>query len=180
VIEPGHAVGSSKYLELLHAIEETGAVWIAGRSGRSITMDGVSLDLLWPDPETLDGVTDANQISVVVRLRFGDFVALLTGDAGAEVEHLLLDRHPDALRAQVLKAGHHGSSTSTAVEFLAAVDPELVIVSAARRNRYGHPSPSVLRRVEDAGIELARTDRDGTVSLRVRPEMTSRWERILR
>jgi competence protein ComEC len=180
VIEPGHVVGSAAYLDLLHAIEETGSVWIAGRSGRSITVDGVVLDLLWPDPETLDGVTDANQISVVVRLRFGDFVALLTGDAGAEVEHLLVARHPDALRAQVLKAGHHGSSTSTSAAFLAAVEPELVIVSAARRNRYGHPSPIVVQRVEEAGIELARTDRDGTVSLRVSPEATSRWVRISR
>ncbi|MBA2668925.1 MAG: DNA internalization-related competence protein ComEC/Rec2 [Gemmatimonadetes bacterium] len=180
VIEPGHAVGSATYLDLLHAIEETGTAWIAGRSGRSITVDGVVLDLLWPDPETLDGVTDANQISVVVRIRFGNFVALLTGDAGAEVEHILVVRHPGALRAQVLKAGHHGSSTSTSAGFLAAVEPELVIVSAARRNRYGHPSPSVVRRVEEAGIELARTDRDGTVSLRVHPEATSRWERISR
>jgi competence protein ComEC len=180
VLEPGHAVGSATYLDLLHAIEETGTVWIAGRSGRSITVDGVVLDLLWPDPETLDGVTDANQISVVVRLRFGEFVALLTGDAGAEVEHLLVARHPGALRAQVLKAGHHGSSTSTSAGFLAAVEPQLVIVSAARRNRYGHPSPSVMRRLEEAGIEIARTDRDGTVSLRVHPEETSRWVRISR
>jgi competence protein ComEC len=120
VLEPGHAVGSATYLDLLHAIEETGTVWIAGRSGRSITVDGVVLDLLWPDPETLDGVTDANQISVVVRLRFGEFVALLTGDAGAEVEHLLVARHPGALRAQVLKAGHHGSSTSTSEALLDA------------------------------------------------------------
>jgi competence protein ComEC len=105
---------------------------------------------------------------------------LLTGDAGAEVEHLLVARHPGALRAQVLKAGHHGSSTSTSAGFLAAVEPQLVIVSAARRNRYGHPSPSVMRRLEEAGIEIARTDRDGTVSLRVHPEETSRWVRISR
>jgi competence protein ComEC len=96
------------------------------------------------------------------------------------VENLLVARHPDALRAQVLKAGHHGSSTSTSAAFLAAVEPELVIVSAARRNRYGHPSPVVVRRVEEAGIELARTDHDGTVSLRVSPEARSRWVRISR
>jgi competence protein ComEC len=180
LVEPGLPVGSPAYLGLLETAEETGTRWIAARSGRSVTLDGVVLDLLWPDPETLDGVTDANQISAVVRLRFHEFTALFTGDAGTEVEDLLVQRHPEALRAAILKAGHHGSSTSTSRGFLDAVRPRLVVVSAARRNRYGHPSPVVLERVREAGIELARTDEDGTVSIRVRPGDTGRWERVLR
>jgi competence protein ComEC len=180
VIEPGLPVGSPSYLATLAAVEETGARWVAGRSGRSITLDGVTLELLWPDPETLDGVLDANQISLVVRLRYGGFAALFTGDAGEDVERILLARHGDDLRAAVLKAGHHGSATSTSPGFLAAVQPELVVVSAARRNRYGHPSPIVLRRVQEAGIELARTDQDGTISIRVYTGEPQGWVRLQR
>ncbi len=180
VVEPGHPVGSASYLDVLRAIEETGARWIAARSGRTITVDGVTLELLWPEPETLDGVSDANQISAVVHLRFGDFAALFTGDAGEEVERVLVARHATALRSAVLKAGHHGSATSTSGALLAAVQPRLVVISAARRNRYGHPSPVVLRRVAEAGIELARTDRDGTVSIRVQPPDGGRWVRVQR
>jgi competence protein ComEC len=179
VVDPGLAVGSPVYAEVLEAVEATGARWAAARSGRSIIVDGVVLDLLWPDVAALDGVSDANQISAVVRIRLGEFVALLTGDAGSEVEEVLVARHPGALQAQVLKLGHHGSSTSTSAALLAAVEPEIVIVSAGARNRYGHPSPVVLQRVAEAGIDLARTDTDGTVTIRVDPRSNSRWTRHL-
>jgi competence protein ComEC len=178
VLEPGLPTGSEGYLALLRAVEASGTRWEAARSGRTLEVDGLLLELLWPDPETLDGVQDANQISAVVRLSFGSFAALLTGDAGEEVEAVLVARHGAALRAQLLKAGHHGSSTSTSAAFLAAVGPELVIVSAGHGNRYGHPASSVLRRVSAAGTELARTDRDGTVSVRVYPGDGSRWVRL--
>ncbi|CAN5690688.1 hypothetical protein BH23GEM6_BH23GEM6_05640 [soil metagenome] len=180
VMEPGLAVGSTAYLDLLQAVEETGSRWLAGRSGRSITVDGVRFDLLWPDEQALDGVSDANQISLVVRVHYGEFTALLTGDAGEEVERLLVARHSGSLGSHILKAGHHGSSTSSSAEFLAAVRPEMVIVSAGRRNRYGHPAPSVLRRLEDVGILLARTDQEGAVSIRVRRGDSTRWTRIQR
>lgn len=167
VFEPGLAVGRDPYLNLLRTLEGEAADWRAARSGRSMELDGVRFDFLWPDPQTIDASEDANHISAVVRVTFGDFSLLLTGDAGVAVEELLVDRHGDALRADVLKLGHHGSATSSSGAFLEVVAPELAVVSAGRRNRYGHPAPVVLDAIAERAIPLARTDREGTVSLRV-------------
>jgi competence protein ComEC len=169
VLDPGLATGSAPYLELLRLIEDSGIAWREARSGRDMELDGVRFQILWPDPEALDAVEDANQISVVLRVTYGSFSAVLPGDAGSEVEQLLVERHGDGLRAQVLKLGHHGSSTSTSEAWLDAIDPDLVIVSAGRRNRFGHPARDVLSRVARRELDLGRTDLDGTVSISVSP-----------
>jgi competence protein ComEC len=94
------------------------------------------------------------------------------------VEERVVARYGAAVRADVLKAGHHGSRTSTAAAFLEAVDPALVVISAAARNRYGHPHPEVMGRLEARGVEVARTDRHGTIRIRVEPDGAGwRWER---
>ena len=167
VIEPGLPVGKPLYLELLKEIEARDIAWSAARAGETLRLDGVELTLLWPDSAALDTLQEANEVSSVLHLRYGNFSALLPGDAPAGVEQLLVNRHGSALRSRVLKAGHHGSRTSTTGEWLDAVRPELVVISAGRRNRYGHPSPELLRQLRRKGVAVARTDRDGTISLRV-------------
>ncbi|MQA89853.1 MAG: DNA internalization-related competence protein ComEC/Rec2 [Gemmatimonas sp.] len=169
VFEPGLPVGKDVYLDVLRGIETSGAQWRAVRSGRVMELDGVRFDFLWPDSQTVDVTEDANQISAVARVTYGEFAMLLTGDAGVEVEEILVRRHADALDVDVLKLGHHGSSTSTAESLLAVATPDLAVVSAGRRNRYGHPAPSVIERVSRSGIAVARTDREGSVTIDVRP-----------
>jgi competence protein ComEC len=178
LIEPGLPVGKPLYLETLRAAEARRVPWAAARAGRALRLDGVELELLWPGESSLDATVEANEISAVVRLRYGQFTALLTGDVGAGVEEELAARHGEALRAVVLKAGHHGSRTSTSEALLDAVRPEMVVVSAGRRNRYGHPAPEVLARLRKRGIAVARTDGEGTVSLRV--EAGGAWKRVSR
>src|SRR5204862_2356881 len=69
------------------------------------------------------------------------------------------------MRADVLKIGHHGSKNSTTPEFLAAVQPRVGIISAGEDNPYGHPSPELLERLENAGIRILRTDQNGAVQV---------------
>lgn len=178
VIEPGLAVGKEVYAELLGVVAERGIPWRAARAGQRVMIDGVELSFLWPDSTFLDAKAEANQISAVVLVRFGDFEALLTGDISQEVERRLVALHGTGLRAEVLKAGHHGSATSTGPELLAAVGPELTVITVGRRNRYGHPSPDVMRRLEGFGIRIARTDRDGTVTVRASAGPGGRWTRV--
>lgn len=178
LMEPGLPVGSPLYLETLRVAEERGVPWTAARAGRRVDVDGVKLEFLWPYDDYLDAPPDANDISAVVRVRYGEFALLLTGDVPEHVEHRLVEREGAALGAQILKLGHHGSRTSSSAELLAAVRPELGVVSAGRRNRYGHPSPEVLERLEERGIPVARTDREGTLSVRVAPD-TRTWTRIV-
>jgi competence protein ComEC len=169
VIEPGLPVGSAVYLETLRAAEERGVEWAAARQDRSLQVDGVEILFLWPAVDVLDAPADPNDISAVIRVRYAGFSALLTGDAPAWVEERLVSHYGAELRADVLKAGHHGSRTASSGAFLDAVEPELVVVSAGVRNDYGHPHPEVLRRLEARGIGVARTDQDGTVRVAVEP-----------
>jgi competence protein ComEC len=177
LVEPGMPYGSPVYLSVLETAEARGVPWHAARQGRTLTVDGVEVRLLWPTPESLDASHDPNEISAVVHVRYGSFGALLTGDASSAVERMLVERYGDSLRADVLKAGHHGSRTSTSGAFLERVRPQLVVVSAGRRNRFGHPHAEVLAEVGVRGIPVARTDLDGTIGIVVEAG-GGRWHRL--
>jgi len=166
ILDPGMPVGTDRYLRLLEAAEARGVPWLLARPGRTLRIDGVEIVLLWPDEEVVRQ-EGPNEASVVAHVRYGDFAALFTGDAYVAQELELVRRHGRELRSDVLKAGHHGSRTSTAARFVDVVGPDLVVVSAGRRNRYGHPHRSVLDLLGDRGIPVARTDIHGTVHVRV-------------
>ena len=176
LIEPGLPYGSPVYLDVLRVAEARGVAWSAARQDRTLRIDGVDVTFLWPAADVLDAVSDANDISAVVLLRYGAFSLLLTGDAGEDVEHRLVARYGRNLRAAVLKAGHHGSRTSSSPAFLEAVAPGLAVLSLGRRNEYGHPHAEVVERLEARGTEVARTDLDGTVV--VRAEADGSWTRV--
>lgn len=114
-----------------------------------------------------------NDASVVLLAEVFGRRVLLTGDVEAAAERELVDRYGRALRADVLKVAHHGSRSSSAERFLAAVRPSLALVSAGARNPYGHPAPEVLARLRAHGARVLRTDRDGMVVLRFHPD--GRW-----
>ena len=135
--------------------------------GKSFRWDSVDGEFLWPEivPEEL-APSAKNNDSLVLRLRYGNETLLLPGDAEKQVEREILSENgPEAMRADVLKIGHHGSKNSTTPEFLAAVQPRVGIISAGEDNPYGHPSPELLERLENAGIRILRTDRNGAVQV---------------
>lgn len=167
LIDPGLAFGTPMYADVLHAAESRHVPWNAARQGRVLRIDGVELEFLWPTADVLDAPEDANDISAVVQLRYGRFSALLTGDAPRFVEHALVSRYGGRLRADVAKAGHHGSRTASSQEWLRAVHPSLVVISCGRRNKYGHPAPETVERLRADSIAVARTDEDGTVVVHV-------------
>jgi len=91
---------------------------------------------------------------------------LLTGDAETEQEAWLVRRWGDALRATVLKVGHHGSRTSSTATFLDAAQPQIALISVGAGNTYGHPAPVVMDALRAHGADILRTDRDGAIVLR--------------
>jgi competence protein ComEC len=95
---------------------------------------------------------------------YGDFSLLLTGDAGEEAERDML-RSGRNLRSLVYKAGHHGAKSSSTAPFLEAVRPTYIVVSAGEGNRYGHPSPELLRRAANVGAAVLRTDELGSIEV---------------
>ena len=158
--------GSVGYRELLRTAGEVGTVWKRVRPGERLEVDGVELEFLAPDSAWTVSLSDPNAASTVVRARYGGVRILLTGDAEAEEEEWLLDADPSAVRAEVLKVGHHGSRTSSTEAFVEAVRPRIALVSVGAANTYGHPAPEVMQRLTAAGATVLRTDQLGTVILR--------------
>ena len=133
--------------------------------GKSFRWDGVEGEFLWPEiaPEEV-APSAKNNDSLVLRLHYGSQTLLLPGDAEKQVEReILSENSAETLRSNVLKIGHHGSKNSTMPEFLAAVRPLVGIISAGEGNPYGHPNAELLQRLENAGVRILRTDRDGAV-----------------
>ena len=93
-----------------------------------------------------------------------DFEVLVTGDMGSDVEQKLLE-HTALPDIEVLVAGHHGSEYSTSPELLAAVQPKIICISVGAGNRYGHPGENTLKRMEEAGAEVYRTDLNRTITI---------------
>jgi competence protein ComEC len=133
--------------------------------GKSFAWDGVEGQFFWPETSPQDIAPSAkNNDSLVLRLHFGKRTLLLPGDAEKGAERAILGENNEAeLQADVLKVGHHGSKNSTMPDFLAAVRPRVAIISAGEGNPYGHPSPELVKRLEDAGVRILRTDRDGAI-----------------
>ncbi len=138
------------------------------KEGHNIRLgDQVFLEVLYPPADGLPAGVEksANNLSTVMRLTYGEVSFLLTGDVEQDAERFLAATMGPALKSNVLKVGHHGSRSSTSSGFVRSVAPESAVISAGRENRYGHPSPEVIRRLEeevDAG-KVFLTARDGTV-----------------
>ena len=134
-------------------------------SGQAFSWDGAEGTILWPDRDEGDPpATAKNNDSLVLRIHYGRRTFLLPGDAEAQAESNILAENPDgALRADILKIGHHGSKNSTTPEFLAAIRPTLAIISSGSENPYGHPSQQLLDRLSDAGVQTLRTDQRGAI-----------------
>ncbi len=120
--------------------------------------DGVRLEILHAPPNPF------NDHSLSLRLVYGDFSLLLTGNTAEEGERLMLESGRP-LEAMVFKAGNHGANSSSNAFFLEAVRPQIVVVSAGAGNRFGHPHPEVLERATAVGATVLRTDELGTISL---------------
>ena len=166
VLEPARATGRDAYVDVLEIAVDRGISWLEARRGFVVDLDGIEVVVLHPSGPTGPGGDDSNAQSVVVLVRYGEFEALLTGDAPVEVEDELLADLPTAL--EVLKVGHHGSITSTSQGLLAHAAPALAVISVGANNRYGHPHSSVVDRLRAAGARIFRTDRNGHVRVRAR------------
>ena len=107
---------------------------------------------------------DTNDTSIVLRIDYGATSFLLTGDMEADAERDLVNSGAN-LKVDVLQVGHHGSSTSTSYVFLNAVLPEMGIISCGVNNKYGHPHEETLSILRDAGVDVYRTDLQGTITI---------------
>ncbi|HKY28078.1 MAG TPA: ComEC/Rec2 family competence protein [Pyrinomonadaceae bacterium] len=155
------------------AIAASGANYQNAAQGQIDLGGGARLTILAPTEPyfTRDymkaGGNEANANSIVVRLDYGDFSMLLSGDAETQTEHRLLTKDLN-LRANILKIAHHGSKYATAADFLERVKPSVAIISVGEWNRYGHPAQAVLDRLKALDVKLYRTDLQGEITITTR------------
>lgn len=168
VLDSGYEHNHPMYDRWLELIEERKIPAHLARAGMRIeTGDGVELAVLHPGTEFMNYTdADANNNSVVTRLVMGQVSFLLSGDIEEAAEEMLVESGQE-LTSTVLKVPHHGSSTSSSAAFLSAVNPELVVISVGAENKFGHPAPQVLERLEESVGEgrILCTDEHGTIEV---------------
>jgi len=166
VLEPGVSYNSSIYREWLRLVEDKGIEHNIARAGQEIDLgSGITIEILNPLAEFFQGTScDIDNNGVVLKLAWNKVSFLFTADIREEAEFELIGQRAN-LKSTVLKVAHHGSETSTTSQFLAAVDPEVAVISVGADNTFGHPSPEVMERLIDRLGEdnVYRTDEDGTV-----------------
>lgn len=140
-------------------------------AGDSFEIDDVTLKILWPTKEFLNGnVSDINDVSIVIFLDYGEFEALLTGDATDKVlgniDYAQIEKMVDS-DFDVLKVPHHGSKYSLHKDFYEKLKPKKCVISVGEGNRFGHPSPFVIDYFEQTGCEVLRTDILGNITFKL-------------
>lgn len=154
---PDVTANTATFESLLKAIKAKNLRIKNGRTGVHVIRDGeLTADIIAPDkPDE----SNLNNSSIVMLLTFGNVSFLLTGDAETkELNAIRADMH-----ATVLKAGHHGSKTSTTQTLLKKISPDVTVISCGKNNDYGHPHAEVLKMLKSANSTVYRTDRDKTV-----------------
>lgn len=148
------------YEDLLIAIKNKGLKVTEAKGGLKLDVGmEVTAELLAPNST---GYEELNNYSAVLRLSFGNTSFIFTGDAENVSEAEML-RAGYNLKANVLKVGHHGSSSSTSPAFLKAVSPKYAVICVGKDNDYGHPHSEILYDLATAGIDVFRTDQQGTI-----------------
>ena len=170
VLDSGQVHTTQTFEDLLDAIYNKQIPLRSVSEDESVNLDPtVKIDVLNPPASTPNGSNNEaefNDNSVALKLTYGNFSALLTGDVEERNEARLVFKNATILDADVLKAGHHGSRTSSSSAFLNAVIPDVVIISLGAGNSYGHPHQEALDRISAFGAQyLHRTDIDGTITL---------------
>jgi len=178
VLDSGLLCDSSEYKEFISLIQKKGIPYHKAKAGDNfIFSNNLEIFLLNPlyDSYFYDE-SDFNNASIVVKLFYKNADFLFTGDIEEATEKKLLVWQ-NILQSDILKVGHHGSATSTNLEFLDKVDPSIAVITVGK-NHFEHPSQKIIERLEDKNIQIYRTDEDGTIIIRTNGQ--EYWIRTLR
>lgn len=155
---PGQAHTSQTFENLVDTIANENITLHKAKAGVNVLDDDrIKIDILAPFN---DEYSNLNNCSAIVRVKYGNTVAIFTGDAEAQIESQILNSGIDA---DILKVGHHGSDTASSESFISAVSPKTAVISCGKYNSYGHPHDETLARLDKAGADIYRTDEVGTV-----------------
>ena len=149
------------YQKMITAIGNYNINYYKGTS-RKINLGSLTFNIL-PPANPIIKESELNNNSIVIRLDFKDFSCLFTGDIEKEREGQLLNESRNNLKVDILKIAHHGSYSGSSPPFIKAVNPETSIISCGKDNQYGHPHQETLTLLQNLGINIYRTDLNGTI-----------------
>ena len=178
VLDSGLLCDSSAYKGFISIIQKKGIPYHKAKAGDNfIFSNNLEIFLLNPlyDSDFYEE-SDFNNASIVVKLFYKNADFLFTGDIEEAAEKKLLVWQ-NILHSDILKVSHHGSATSTNLEFLDKVDPTIAVITVGK-NHFGHPSQKIIERLEDKNIQIYRTDEDGTIIIRTNGQ--EYWIRTLK
>jgi len=137
-------------------------------AGDKIVVDkNTNIHILWPTKESLKNM-DLNDNSIVAKVNYLGMSILSTGDISKTVDNFIMDIYPESmLKSDILKIAHHGSKTSTSLEFIEKVKPKIALIGVGKNNKFGHPNEEVIENLEKNGVKIYRTDRDGEISIEI-------------
>ncbi len=160
IVMPDVETDTSTFEKLLIAIDKKNIPVHIAKVGDIIKLDNANMKIIGPVKKT----DDLNNMSIVLRLDYGKTSFIFTGDAEKPSEADMLDKFSSSeFRADVIKIGHHGASTSNSTEFLSAVKPAYAVISCGKNNSYGHPHTETINTLNSHGIKYFRTDKVGNI-----------------
>ena len=160
VMMPDYSKDTQTYDDVIQAAKSKDYQITHPKAGEEYTLGEAEVTVVCPVKDCYG--SNANDYSIGVRVQFGENSFLFTGDAEEHSEEDMVSSGEN-LKADVYKAAHHGSRTANTEDFLKAVDPQYVVISCGEGNTYGHPHAEVLNRLREMGIQIFRTDDQGTI-----------------
>ena len=161
VLMPDFSKDTKTYEDVITTASQKGYTITNPVAGENFYLGDAAVTVLAP-AKGADYGDDANNYSIALKVTYKDTSFVFTGDCEEEAEEDIVAAGMD-LQADVMKAGHHGSNTSNTIELLQAVAPKSVVISCGEDNEYGHPRAEVLNNLRAMGIQVYRTDEQGTI-----------------
>ncbi len=156
---PNTTATTKTFENLVLAVQQKNKKFTVPQVGQEYSLGEARFQILAPNS---DEYSSANNYSIVIKLTYGSNTFLFTGDAESLSEQEILDTGFD-VNADVLKIGHHGSTTSTSKEFLDKVSPKFAVISVGENNSYNLPTKTTMEKLQEKNIPVYRTDEQGTI-----------------
>lgn len=166
IYDSGARHDSQTYEDYLNAVDNNNKEILVVRRGDKIPLDSNNVTVTVLNPSAESPKDDLHRSSIALRIEYGDFSYLTTGDAEMEAEERIVSSYGSDLDSDVYQVGHHGSSSSSSEKLLNEVDPNTAIISSDYDSQYGHPHSEVLNRLDTYEIETYWTGVHDTVVVR--------------
>lgn len=168
VVYTGVDAESNLYVSWKDHLANEGTKVTLAKNDKKIVSGSVEIQILWPDPGSVElwknsPPRDLNDSSVVLKLTYGSFCGLLTGDAPTNILETV------APSCEVLKVAHHGSKTGTNESLISKIKPKVAIIQSGKNNSYGHPHQEVLKVFENNNVRVLRNDQEGEITIFAEP-----------